>query len=578
MTPEINTLIERKKELHKIYLHASETREEARNAFVDARNKSNAAVNKAKSEASLAQLEEIADLEFKDSRKFYQQLKKRGGLGVKSSQEIAAVRDPQTGNVATKLEDKQKIFKDCWSVIGKDSIEESYDKGKRQEAQQMREERKNIKWDISKILLDPRSIEDIKNPNKKRTLKELLSGLHALPSREETHTSLHSKVTKDYKSAGMDEIPGIMLRAADETGVLTRLLTPLYQACWRNGRFIKIWKSAMCVPLRKVDDNEAGPDDYRLIALLNLIGKVYENVIDVRIGRYLEQLRNVPPAELQAQDMDDISNVQYGFRRDPEGRSTCDAKWNLANVIRANARIKKKTIVCFLDIRKAYPRSNHSFLLKTCYKQGFREHLYSTIDSHLTDRRHVVQLGDSVDDLKNEHFYPIDRGLAEGSLLSPVLFTIYINSIVSRIKAAGRGVVLTNSKGEVYELGCLLYADDLVIIAENAEDLNLMLAAAYEWACEHQTEFNLGKNKTEYMVFGAQGLGKDIIMLGDNRVEEVLEYRYLGHLFKQELGWFGNQSIDYMEAEKAKLDEDQIPKRMNSSGSNGAGWAWYESI
>ena len=74
---------------------------------------------------------------------------------------------------------------------------------------------------------------------------------------------------------------------------------------------------------------------------------------------------------------------------------------------------------------------------------------------------------------------------------------------------------MTNSKGEVYELGCLLYADDLVIIAENAEDLNHMLAAAYEWACEHQTEFNLGKNKTEYMVFGAQGLGKDIIMLGD---------------------------------------------------------------
>ena len=131
--------------------------------------------------------------------------------------------------------------------------------------------------------------------------------------------------------------------------------------------------------------------------------------------------------------------------------------------------------------------------------------------------------------------------------------------MASRIRAAGRGVTMTNSKGEEYELGCLLYADDLVIIAENAEDLNLMLAAAHEWACEHQTEFNFGKNKTEYVIFGGQGLGNDTIMLGNTQIQESLEYRYLGHPFSQELGYNGNRSIDY---DLKNKDDETKPERL----------------
>ena len=339
----------------------------------------------------------------------------------------------------------------------------------------------------------------------------------------------------------------------------------------------------MCVPLRKVDDKEAGPSDYRLIALLNLLGKVYESVIEVRIGRYLEQLRNVPSEELAREGVEDISNMQYGFRHDCEGRSTCDAKFNLTQTIRANARRKRKTYACFLDIKKAYPRTNHAILLKKCWDQGLRGPIYATIDSHLTDRKHVVQLGDGAE-LQEEQFYPVERGLAEGSLISPVLFTIYINSIVSKIRAAGRGVVLRNKAGKEYELGCLLYADDLVIIAESVEDLNAMLQAAYEWACEHQTEFNLDKGKTEYMVFGGDGLTGEEIWLGDQAVREVLEYRYLGLMLHQKLGWCGNSSIDHLE-QKQQHNEDkkedptaQPPTRTVSGGQNNKGWSFMTQI
>ena len=168
----------------------------------------------------------------------------------------------------------------------------------------------------------------------------------------------------------------------------------------------------------------------------------------MRIGRYLEQLlRNVPSEELAREGVEDISNMQYGFRHDCEGRSTCDAKFNLTQTIRANARRKRRTYACFLDIKKAYPRTNHAILLKKCWDQGLRGPIYATIDSHLTDRKHVVQLGDGAE-LQEEQFYPVERGLAEGSLISPVLFTIYINSIVSKIRAAGRGVVLRNKAGK----------------------------------------------------------------------------------------------------------------------------------
>ena len=55
-------------------------------------------------------------------------------------------------------------------------------------------------------------------------------------------------------------------------------------------------------------------------------------------------------------------------------------------------------------------------------------------------------------------------GLRQGCILPPLLFSLYINSLVSKLKEADIGVMC---RGQL--ISALLHADDVVIVAEDGE-------------------------------------------------------------------------------------------------------------
>jgi len=61
----------------------------------------------------------------------------------------------------------------------------------------------------------------------------------------------------------------------------------LFNACLRDGMFPKEWKTAKLVLLRKGDKPLNNPKSYRLICLLNTIGKFFERIIKVRLEKHL---------------------------------------------------------------------------------------------------------------------------------------------------------------------------------------------------------------------------------------------------------------------------------------------------
>ena len=67
-------------------------------------------------------------------------------------------------------------------------------------------------------------------------------------------------------------------------------------------------------------------------------------------------------------------------------------------------------------------------------------------------------------------WFKICNGLSQGDPLSPQLFSIYINGLVEELNLLHMGVKI----GEKY-ITCLLFADDLVIISETANQLQLLL-------------------------------------------------------------------------------------------------------
>lgn len=79
--------------------------------------------------------------------------------------------------------------------------------------------------------------------------------------------------------------------------------------------------------------------------------------------------------------------------------------------------------------------------------------------------------------------------MKQGDLLSPSLFVLYINDLAQEIKQGNFGVSI-----EDMNLSILLYADDIVLIAENEVNLQNMLNIMSLWCSKWRLTINSEKN------------------------------------------------------------------------------------
>ena len=81
----------------------------------------------------------------------------------------------------------------------------------------------------------------------------------------------------------------------------------------------------------------------------------------------------------------------------------------------------------------------------------------------------VVQSSVLVGDEQTEMF-DLHTGVRQGCVMSPVLFSFFINGLAREIKEKTQGVCVGNTRVRL-----LLYADDIVLLAERRRDLQDML-------------------------------------------------------------------------------------------------------
>jgi len=127
-------------------------------------------------------------------------------------------------------------------------------------------------------------------------------------------------------------------------------------------------------------------------------------------------------------------------------------------------RRPKKTYCAFLDIQKAYDRVWRQGLWFILRKYGIRGKLWRVLKNLYAKVESCVRLGKYCTD-----FFEILVGLRQGCLLSPMLFDIFINGLAEEIIKLGLGIKCGD------RLVCLLlFADDIVLLAENKEDLEIL--------------------------------------------------------------------------------------------------------
>src|SRR4051812_42924046 len=121
--------------------------------------------------------------------------------------------------------------------------------------------------------------------------------------------------------------------------------------------------------------------------------------------------------------------------------------------------------MAFLDVRRAYDRVWRDGLLYQLLKAGLSGNMVTMLRSMLqTTKRRVVVQGQHSDDVD------VTVGLPQGAVLSPLLYALFINGLATELKKRHLGSTPFGRWA-----GILLYADDIVLIADSAKELQAML-------------------------------------------------------------------------------------------------------
>ena len=86
-------------------------------------------------------------------------------------------------------------------------------------------------------------------------------------------------------------------------------------------------------------------------------------------------------------------------------------------------------------------------------------------------------------------WFEVNNGVRQGDTLSPTLFAIYINNLAKEIINLNLAININN-----YKLSILLYADDMVLIANTETDLQKMLTTMYDWGMKWRLNINVAKS------------------------------------------------------------------------------------
>lgn len=319
----------------------------------------------------------------------------------------------------------------------------------------------------------------------------------------EVQKTIHS--LKPNKAPGHDCIKSETLKAISDE--ITPIITYLINFCFNTGTFPNILKIGEIRPLFK-QGSKTDINNYRPISLLSSVSKIFEKIIKFRMSSFLDK-HNI------------LSDQQFGFRA---GKSTEDAILSLTSNIYKSMDKNQPSLCVFIDLTKAFDTVCHKRLIEKLERCGFRGGVLNLLKNYMTDRHQYVAMEDTKSVLR-----AVTCGVPQGTVLGPVLFTIYINNILQ-----------LNSQGKI-----ISFADDTVIFytACNWKSLRNKVEADL-WTINkwfQENKLTLNKNKTKFVPFTSYV--NNLPSFDDLKVEKNLiiskvdNIKYLGITIDCHLRW-----------------------------------------
>ena len=211
------------------------------------------------------------------------------------------------------------------------------------------------------------------------------------------------------------------------------------------------------------------PLEYRPISLISVPCKIYANILNKRLTKWLEQ-------------NDILAEEQMVFRKD---RSCLYHLYVLSTLIKNRKLQKRDTFKCFVDAKKAFDNANRDMLWHKLLQIGIKGTFLDAMKSLYDATQGAVKLGHYMTDI-----FPVKYGVKQWCKMSPTLYSVYINDLADDIRALIAGVEL-----DELNIFILLYADDVALIAPDEQTLQKMLDCINSWYLKWRMTINKDKTK-----------------------------------------------------------------------------------
>ena len=129
------------------------------------------------------------------------------------------------------------------------------------------------------------------------------------------------------------------------------------------------------------------------------------------------------------------------------------------------------TFTAFIDFKQAYDYINRQKLWSMLHQLGIKGNMLMTVKSLYSSVSACVRVNSLTTD-----WFNVSGGLRQGCILSSLLFNLFLDNLVNFFKSLDIGISIGDEK-----VCILLYADDIVLIADNEHDLHLLLNALSTW-------------------------------------------------------------------------------------------------
>lgn len=358
------------------------------------------------------------------------------------------------------------------------------------------------------------SAEEVNNYFASNYSERRSSSIHYSHSTDSFHfRQIHSYEIVDAvysiksNAAGLDNLPISFLKVV--LPFLLPFFEHLFNTIVKTSNFPALWKRVKVIPIYK-KSGSSEITNLRPISLLCTLSKVFEKVIKDQISHYITE-------------MNFLHALQSGFRKN---HSTETALMKVHDDIALSVDKKCVAVLLLIDFAKAFDRVSHVKLLnKLISLYNFSNAATKLLKSYLTERYQAVFLNGIL-----SLFILCESGVPQGSILGPLLFSLFINDLPNVLKYCS--VHLFADDVQIY-----FCSDQNFNIPDICSKINFDLNQIHTWSESNLLSINPAKTKALLITKLKTKPDFPNLIMNGAQICFVNEANNLGLIFRDNLEW-----------------------------------------